>query len=479
MADKYSTIQQHQPLRVPNGWGKQERMLIVQLDEILDDIYKRFGRIKLTDMSKEFRAEVADLEETAANAVTQAELTVAETEIKAEATQYVDGQLVNYSTTTQTASQISTAIGNALGDYYTKTETASQISTSIGNALGDYYTKTETATQISTSISSSLGNYYTKTETASQISTSLSTALGDYYTKTETATQISTSISSSLGNYYTKTETASQISSALSTALGDYSTTSQTASAISAAVADCYGKQSGITITSSGVDVSGSKHINLDVNASNYVHINSSGIEMNGSRVSINGDDMWARDDIIVMNSNSSVTWRRTVSDIESHMSGKHDWVMVRPFYSASINYNYGQSYSARSQSGSSIVQAAQEGGGATSLGSSASWYKYTISGKASIPSGETQGTGTFTLELGNSSGSLPVSFTGQVTVYGGNVVDFSFNSGNISTNLCAEGAVLYFRLSSNYVRNVTDIVITCECDATTSRVPCTVYYYP
>lgn len=55
MADKYSTITQHQPLRVPEGWDKQERSLIIQLEEIFDDIYRKFGRLGMNDMSKGFR----------------------------------------------------------------------------------------------------------------------------------------------------------------------------------------------------------------------------------------------------------------------------------------------------------------------------------------------------------------------------------------------------------------------------------------
>lgn len=64
----------------------------------------------------------------------------------------------DYSTTQQTASMISTQIGNALGDYYTKTETAQQIITRINNALGDYSTTQQTAQQISAYVSN---NAYT------------------------------------------------------------------------------------------------------------------------------------------------------------------------------------------------------------------------------------------------------------------------------------------------------------------------------
>ena len=144
MADKYSTIQQHQPLRVPNSFDKQGRALIVQLDEIFDDIYRRFGRLKVSD----FGSQLQDL-----------------CLVKDEDGKYVSVQ--------SSIEGIETDIHDQLGNYYTKSETASQISTSIGNALGDYYTKTETATQISTAITSNNGNYYTKTETADEISLAL------------------------------------------------------------------------------------------------------------------------------------------------------------------------------------------------------------------------------------------------------------------------------------------------------------------
>jgi len=62
MSTEYSTIQQHQPLRTPASFDKQGRALIVQLDEILDDIYRRFGRLRIEDMGKAFRKEFSDAE---------------------------------------------------------------------------------------------------------------------------------------------------------------------------------------------------------------------------------------------------------------------------------------------------------------------------------------------------------------------------------------------------------------------------------
>lgn len=52
---KYATYQQHEPLRIPSGWGAQEKRLISQLEEILDDLYRRFNRLKMTDLGEELQ----------------------------------------------------------------------------------------------------------------------------------------------------------------------------------------------------------------------------------------------------------------------------------------------------------------------------------------------------------------------------------------------------------------------------------------
>ena len=54
----YTTIKQHEPLRVPEGWSLKEKKLIAQLEEIFDDIYARFGRLKITDMSKPLQEDI-------------------------------------------------------------------------------------------------------------------------------------------------------------------------------------------------------------------------------------------------------------------------------------------------------------------------------------------------------------------------------------------------------------------------------------
>ena len=60
---KYSTVWQRQPLRVPDAWNEDERRFVMQLEEVLDDIYRRFGRIRLKDLSPELRQMIEPTEE--------------------------------------------------------------------------------------------------------------------------------------------------------------------------------------------------------------------------------------------------------------------------------------------------------------------------------------------------------------------------------------------------------------------------------
>ena len=50
----------------------------------------------------------------------------------------------------------------------------------------------------------------------------------------------------------------------------------------------------------------------------------------------------------------------------------------------------------------------------------------------------------------------------------------------NSAVNLCTENAAIWFKLESvgRTVQGVSDVSLTCKCDSTVSRVPCTTYYY-
>ena len=77
---KYSTIQQHQPLYAPKGWNEEEKRFVRTLQGILEDIYKRYGRLGMNDLSKVFRGTVNGLESdmgaVQGNVTTLAELVV-------------------------------------------------------------------------------------------------------------------------------------------------------------------------------------------------------------------------------------------------------------------------------------------------------------------------------------------------------------------------------------------------------------------
>ena len=242
------------------------------------------------------------------------------------------------------------------------------------------------------------------------------------------------------------------------------------------AVADKYGIVSGIALESAGVQVSGNKYINLDVNANNYVHINQSGIDVYGNRIKINGKEVFGRDDIIIL------TNGQTESSVISAMSGHHDWVMIKPYYNAELNFTYGQDYRATSaQYNTNVVQMARENTGANSFGTGASWYQYVLSGDIAIGSGETHSSGAaFTVNLSNSR-SLSNAVTAQSTVdTSGSTATFSISSGHVSRNLCGEGETIWLRLDSQYAyEHIRNLKLVCTCDSTTSRVPCTVYYFP
>ena len=263
---------------------------------------------------------------------------------------------------------------------------------------------------------------------------------------------------------------------------------------IALTVADKYGQVSGIEITTAGVDVSGSKHINLDVNANNYVHISSAGIDMKGARVNINGCDVWARDDIIVMNPNAAEVWRRTVGGIEGHMSGKHDWVMIRPFYDSSINYA-GATGSA--QGGTAINnQYTESGSSGKAFGGQATWYNYAIALNLQNTASQYRAL-TVQVYLANKPFSFVQSSSADRrseaaaqanviipavtgTIGANNTLTLNLDSGHVGYNLCGENQKLYYYIYGlNYEgMNVTGNTLTATDDATNGRVPCTTYYY-
>lgn len=60
--NKRSMIRGHEPLRVPSNWKSEDRAFVVQLERVLDDIYSRFGRIGLKDLSPEIQDKIDIIE---------------------------------------------------------------------------------------------------------------------------------------------------------------------------------------------------------------------------------------------------------------------------------------------------------------------------------------------------------------------------------------------------------------------------------
>lgn len=60
MSTQYPTTHQYEPLRTPSGWGEEEKRLIVQLTDIFDDVYRRFGRLRFEDLGRAMQSRIED-----------------------------------------------------------------------------------------------------------------------------------------------------------------------------------------------------------------------------------------------------------------------------------------------------------------------------------------------------------------------------------------------------------------------------------
>jgi len=59
MSEKRNMIPQHEPLRVPNGWTGQARALVMQIERVFDDIFRRFRATDIP-MSRDDSTTVAE-----------------------------------------------------------------------------------------------------------------------------------------------------------------------------------------------------------------------------------------------------------------------------------------------------------------------------------------------------------------------------------------------------------------------------------
>lgn len=312
MADKYSTIQQHQPLRVPSSFDKYGRALVLQLDEIFDDIYRRFGRLKPSDFSSQLQNLVliededgkyvsvkdtvdgieTDIQEGLDEKISKTDDYGTADDIVSAAMNYTDGELTNYSTSVQTATEITNTVAAisqkpqfdtetayAVGDIVAYEEKLYKFTTAHAAGEWDSTEVTEVAVTY---------EYSTTSQTAEMISDYVDNALGDYSTTAQTATEINMMVASisqrpvfsestayAVGDIVVYEEALYKFTSAHSA--GAWDPTEVTEVPVTEEV---YKKVSTIGITSSGIDISGGNYVRISANGSPAITIDATGIDM-------------------------------------------------------------------------------------------------------------------------------------------------------------------------------------------------------
>ena len=117
MRESNSSIQQHEPLRVPQGWNTQEKRFVAQVEEILDDLYSRFNRLKLKDLSQTLQQTIIESYSGTKENGTAILQTAEQISLLATKTNNISGQVETLNTSyTQTAEQIKLLASKELVD---------------------------------------------------------------------------------------------------------------------------------------------------------------------------------------------------------------------------------------------------------------------------------------------------------------------------------------------------------------------------
>ena len=327
----------------------------------------------------------------------------------------------------------------------------------------------------------------------SQIEARVSNNEGDIAALILQANQFSLGLQNAQGDIVNISGDLSSLSGSVGSLSGDVDALETSVSGLSIEVGNKYTVISDITITQYGVAVSGSKYIKLDVNTNNYVHIDQNGIDVKGNKIKVNGRYVFDRDDIIIMRPNDTESWRRTVAGIESHMANQHDWVMIRPFYDASITYA-GVTGQAQQQTPINN-QYSESGSSGKAFGGAADWYNYAITlalqNTASVMRQLTVqvflANKPFSFQAGSADRRADAAAQANVicpavtgTIGANNTLTLNIDSGHVGYNLCGENNEIYYYIYGlNYEgMNITGNTMNATTDTTNGRVPCTVYYY-
>ena len=215
--------------------------------------------------------------------------------------------------------------------------------------------------------------------------------------------------------------------------------------------------------------------VNIKGSATSQVIINSTGITMAGNQISINGrvfdnTNLFARDDIIF-----GATFPNT------HPTDR-DWIWIKPYSNALITYTSPTGVTCGTTETTAILN---QNGSALSFGNNSNWYEYTItfSSQAGASGASAANTDIYLSTTSNFNSNV-VKITIENVHYWDNIHSYTgtirLNTPN-TVNLCQEGTNLYMKAVAGMtiLGKIFNITLTCTTDATTSQVPCTVYYFP
>lgn len=175
-----SSIQGHEPLRVPSDFSSQGKRFVAQLEEILDDIYRRFGRLKVSDLGTALQKTITDAEGNAAEAI-------------------------------RTASSFEERIKNAEGDASEAIQTVGSFDNRITTAEGNASQALQTVGSFDNRITTAEGNASQALQTVGSFDNRITTAEGNASQALQTVGGFETRITTAEGNASSANQTANEL----------------------------------------------------------------------------------------------------------------------------------------------------------------------------------------------------------------------------------------------------------------------------
>ena len=222
----------------------------------------------------------------------------------------------------------------------------------------------------------------------------------------------------------------------------------------------------------------------------NQISMDQNGIKMTDPAGRL--QPIWSQDNIVVMNNYNSNNpdWNQKQEWIEYAMRNKLNWVLIKPFYDATIAYI--PATTETSEVGRKVYSLIQNDNGQKEFGITSSYrYRLTFKAKGTWTDISQQGNMSMTITLRDITNGTtfilynnvnsPIKSYYQWTEYDTGVLESSINfcKGTNILKLDIEYNTAYWYSGFNWAVDFDEVVLTCTQDATTSRVPCTTYYYP